>query len=59
LSQNRADSRLQILPGFGPSVQEYLEAFLPAPSIEEFLERFIPPTERQEFLDAFDPQSPE
>jgi len=58
LSQNRLDSRLQVLPGLGPDRSEFMEAFLPpAPDINEFLEGFFPAPDRQEFIEAFEPDN--
>lgn len=54
-TDNRIDSRLLILPGLGPDIDEFMKAFLPAPQLEEYLELFIPAPDRNEFIEAFDP----
>lgn len=54
-TENRLDSRLLILPGLGPDIDEFIEAFIPAPDIDEYLEIFIPAPSRSEFFEAFEP----
>ena len=54
LTQNRLDSRLLILPGIGPDIEEFMEAFIPAPQLNEFLEIFLPAPDVEEYIEAFE-----
>lgn len=55
ITENRLDSHLLIMPGTGPNLDDFMEAFLPAPQLEEYLEIFIPAPSRNEFIEAFEP----
>ncbi|PCJ40590.1 MAG: hypothetical protein COA71_10110 [SAR86 cluster bacterium] len=55
VTDNRLDSRLFILPGFGPNIDEFMGAFLPVPQLEEYLEIFLPAPSRNDFIEAFEP----